>query len=117
VVIGPVVDSRQLESNLAWIEKAKAEGATLAFGGERLQRDTEGFYQSPALFVDTRNDMEINREEAFGPIACVIKVRDYEAPSLTLNITQYGPDRGHHHPITPNLPAISRRAPKPAAQW
>lgn len=90
VAIGPVVDSRQLESNLAWIEKAKAEGATLAFGGQRLQRDTEGFYQSPALFVDTRNDMAINREEAFGPIACVIKVRDYEQALATLNDTQYG---------------------------
>jgi len=40
--------------------------------------------------VDTRNDMEINREEAFGPIACVIKVRDYEEALTTLNDTQYG---------------------------
>jgi aldehyde dehydrogenase (NAD+) len=90
VSIGPVVDKRQLQSNLNWIEKAKSEGATLAFGGERLERETEGFFQSPALFVDTRNDMEINQEEIFGPIACVIKVRDYEEALATLNDTQYG---------------------------
>jgi len=88
--IGPVVDARQLESNLAWIERGKADGATLAFGGERLSAETEGYYLAPTLFVDTRNDMAINREEVFGPIACVIKVRDYEEALATLNDTRYG---------------------------
>lgn len=88
--VGPVVDARQLESNLDWIERAKAEGATLAFGGERLTRDTEGYYMAPTLFVDTHNAMAINREEVFGPIACVIKVRDYEEAITTLNDTRYG---------------------------
>ena len=90
VHIGPAVDARQLESNLAWVERARADGATLAFGGERLERDTDGFYMAPTLFVDTTNDMAINREEVFGPIACVIKVRDYEEAVATLNDTNFG---------------------------
>ncbi|GAA0568511.1 aldehyde dehydrogenase family protein [Halomonas salifodinae] len=90
VHIGPAVDARQLESNLAWVERAKADGATLAFGGERLTRDTDGFFMAPTLFIDTTNDMAINREEVFGPIACVIKVRDYEEAIATLNDTNFG---------------------------
>lgn len=90
VHIGPAVDARQLESNLAWVERATTDGATLAFGGERLERDTEGFFMAPTLFVDTTNDMAINREEVFGPIACVIKVRDYQEAIATLNDTNFG---------------------------
>ncbi|MBB3191245.1 aldehyde dehydrogenase family protein [Halomonas cerina] len=90
VHMGPAVDARQLEANLAWVERARADGATLAFGGERLERDTEGFFMAPALFTDTTNDMAINREEVFGPIACVIKVRDYEQAIATLNDTNFG---------------------------
>ncbi|RTR01485.1 aldehyde dehydrogenase family protein [Halomonas nitroreducens] len=90
VHLGPAVDARQLESNLAWVERAKADGATLAFGGERLERDTEGYFMAPTLFVDTTNNMAINREEVFGPIACVIKVRDYEEAIATLNDTHFG---------------------------
>src|SRR5262249_39304446 len=42
--IGPVIDDRQLEKNLNYVEIGKNEGARLAYGGERLKRDTDGFY-------------------------------------------------------------------------
>ncbi|MBE0489857.1 MAG: aldehyde dehydrogenase family protein [Halomonas sp.] len=90
VQIGPVADARQLESNLAWIERATQDGANLAFGGERLERETPGYYMAPTLFTDTTNDMAINREEVFGPIACVIKVADAEEAIETLNDTNFG---------------------------
>ncbi|WP_458526088.1 aldehyde dehydrogenase family protein [Onishia taeanensis] len=90
VHMGPAVDARQLESNLAWVERAKADGATLAHGGERLERDTDGFFMAPTLFIDTTNAMAINREEVFGPIACVIRVRDYKEAIATLNDTNFG---------------------------
>lgn len=90
VHLGPAADARQLESNLAWVERARAEGATLAYGGERLERETEGYFMAPTLFVDTTNAMAINREEVFGPIACVIKVRDFEEAIATLNDTNFG---------------------------
>ncbi|MFP3427493.1 aldehyde dehydrogenase family protein, partial [Pseudoalteromonas sp. SIMBA_162] len=74
--MGPAVDARQLESNLSWVQRAQQEGATLVCGGERVECATEGYFMSPALLVNTSNDMAINREEIFGPIACVIKVSD-----------------------------------------
>ncbi|WP_404295346.1 aldehyde dehydrogenase family protein [Halomonas sp.] len=90
VQIGPVADARQLASNLAWIERAREQGAVLAYGGERLERETPGYYMSPTLFTETTNDMAINREEVFGPIACVIKVADAETAIDTLNDTNFG---------------------------
>lgn len=90
VQIGAVIDGKQLEQNMRYIEQAKADGAQLAFGGERIDEEYEGFYMRPALFVDTRNDMQINRDEVFGPIACVIKVADYEEALSTLNDTDFG---------------------------
>ncbi|MFJ4354435.1 aldehyde dehydrogenase family protein [Pseudomonas sp. NPDC089428] len=90
VQIGPVADARQLEQNLQYLQLAQAEGATLIEGGERLQLESDGYYMRPALFVDSRNDMRINREEVFGPIACVIRVRDFDEALTTLNDTEYG---------------------------
>ena len=72
--IGPVVDESQLEQDLKYIDIGRKEGAKLAWGGELLNRDTKGHYLSPALFTDTTNDMRINREEIFGPVASVIQV-------------------------------------------
>lgn len=90
VQIGPVAEARQLEQNLEYLRLAQAEGATLVEGGERLQLDTDGYFMRPALFINSRNDMRINREEVFGPIACVIRVRDFEEALATLNDTEYG---------------------------
>ena len=63
-------------------------------GGERLDRETEGFYMAPALFTDTRNDMRINREEIFGPVASVIRVKDYDEALEVANDTIYGLSAG-----------------------
>ena len=88
--IGPVVDQNQLEKDLEYLEIGRSEGAKLAHGGERLNRETEGYYLSPALFTETTNDMRINREEIFGPIASVIAVQDYEEALATANDTPFG---------------------------
>ena len=88
--IGPVVDASQLEQDLAWIEKAKEEGCTLAFGGERVASNTEGFFLQPTLFTDSHNRMTVNQEELFGPIACVLKVRDYDEALAAVNDTRFG---------------------------
>ena len=63
--IGPVVDQGQLDQDLAYLELGRREGARLAWGGDRLRRDREGYYLAPALFTDTTNAMRINREEIF----------------------------------------------------
>jgi acyl-CoA reductase-like NAD-dependent aldehyde dehydrogenase len=88
--IGPVVDQNQLEKDLEYLEIGRNEGAKLVYGGERLNRKTEGYYLSPALFTETTNDMRINRDEIFGPIATVIGVKDYEEALATANDTPFG---------------------------
>jgi alpha-ketoglutaric semialdehyde dehydrogenase len=92
--IGPVVDQNQLDQDLKYIEIGKQEGATLAYGGELLNRETKGFYLQPALFTETSNNMRINREEVFGPVATVIKVRDYEEALEVANDTPFGLSSG-----------------------
>lgn len=92
--IGPVVDERQLAKDLSYIDIARQEGARLVTGGERLKLETEGFYLAPALFADTTRGMRINREEVFGPVASVIRVKDYEEALEVANDTPYGLSAG-----------------------
>ncbi|TXH80672.1 MAG: aldehyde dehydrogenase family protein [Rhizobium sp.] len=92
--IGPVVDENQLAQDQKYIAIGRDEGATLAFGGERLNRQTPGFYLQPALFVDATNDMRISREEIFGPVASVIRVKDYDEALAVANDTPFGLSAG-----------------------
>ncbi|MFK3664223.1 MULTISPECIES: aldehyde dehydrogenase family protein [Brucella/Ochrobactrum group] len=92
--IGPVVDESQLQQDMDYIEIGRKEGAKLAFGGERLNRETPGFYLQPALFTEATNQMRISREEIFGPVASVIRVKDYEEALATANDTSFGLSSG-----------------------
>ncbi|MGI3185596.1 aldehyde dehydrogenase family protein [Nioella aestuarii] len=92
--IGPVVDENQLNQNEGYIEIGKAEGARLVTGGERLKRETDGFFQAPALFADCTNQMRIAREEIFGPVAAVIPVKDYDEALAVANDTEFGLSAG-----------------------
>jgi aldehyde dehydrogenase (NAD+) len=92
--MGPVVDKNQLNQDLLYIEEAKKEGARLAFGGNLLKRDTEGFYLEPALFTETVNSMRINRDEVFGPVASVVMVKDYDEALAVANDTPFGLSSG-----------------------
>lgn len=92
--IGPVVDEKQLKIGVYYIEVGKKEGAKLAFGGERLERDTPGFYLQPTLFTEATNQMRISREEIFGPVASVIRVKDYDEALAVANDTPFGLSAG-----------------------
>lgn len=92
--IGPVVDETQLAQDENYIKIARDEGGELAWGGERLNRDTKGHYLSPALFIKTNNSMRINREEVFGPVASVVKVDSYEEALAAANDTPFGLSAG-----------------------
>jgi len=88
--IGPVVSETQLTQNLAYVDIGKAEGAEMLCGGQRLNRPTEGYYMAPTVFAGTRNDMQMNREEMFAPITCVIKVDSYDEALATANDSDFG---------------------------
>lgn len=92
--VGPVVDQTQLDQDLRYIKVGKDEGATLHWGGEILNRDAQGFYLQPALFTDVDNTMKIAREEIFGPVAAVIRVKDYEEALRVANDTEFGLSSG-----------------------
>ncbi|NRP40816.1 Aldehyde dehydrogenase, thermostable [Aliiroseovarius sp. xm-m-339-2] len=91
--IGPVVSENQLNGNLGYVDLARSEGAEV-IGGERLNRDTEGFFQAPAMFVGATNQMRSSREEIFGPCASIIKVADFDEALATANDTEFGLSAG-----------------------
>ncbi|MBZ9938248.1 aldehyde dehydrogenase family protein [Mesorhizobium sp. BR1-1-16] len=92
--IGPVVDQSQLDQDERYIQIAKDEGGTLAVGGNRIERDNPGFFLEPTLFTGTTPEMRINKEEVFGPVASVIKVKDYEEALAVANDTPFGLSAG-----------------------
>ncbi|PYR91953.1 MAG: aldehyde dehydrogenase family protein [Acidobacteria bacterium] len=92
--IGPVVDQRQLDKNFEYIEIGRREGGRLVHGGERLKRETDGYYMAPAIFTDTSSEMRINREEIFGPVASVIRVKNYDEALAVANDTPFGLSSG-----------------------
>ena len=92
--MGPVVDDSQLEQDLMYIDVGCSEGAEMVTGGSRLERDTEGYFLAPTLFTETNNAMRINREEMFGPIATVLRVREYEEALGVANDTDFGLSAG-----------------------
>ncbi|RZW05643.1 MAG: aldehyde dehydrogenase family protein [Rhodobacteraceae bacterium] len=88
--IGPVVSEGQLRENLEYVDLGRSEGAELACGGERLEMAHDGFYMSPGVFLNTSNDMRINREEMFAPLTSVIRVGGYDEALSVVNDTNFG---------------------------
>jgi alpha-ketoglutaric semialdehyde dehydrogenase len=91
--IGPVVDETQLLQDEQYIAIAREEGGEV-FGGERVKCNTRGYFLTPALVTGTHPAMRINREEVFGPVASVIKVKDYEEALAVANDTEFGLSAG-----------------------
>jgi aldehyde dehydrogenase (NAD+) len=79
---------------MRYIGIGKDEGAKLHWGGELLNRETPGFYLQPALFTGVDNKMKIAREEIFGPVAAVIRVKDYDEALSVANDTEFGLSSG-----------------------
>jgi len=95
--IGPVVDATQLRQDLDYVDIARNEGARVAFGGEAIERNADGrpgFYMRPALITESTPQMRINREEVFGPVVSVLRVRDYDEALAQANDTPFGLSSG-----------------------
>jgi acyl-CoA reductase-like NAD-dependent aldehyde dehydrogenase len=91
--LGPVVSQDQLDQNLRYVAIGAKEGAKV-IGGELLTRDVQGYFMAPALLTETANDMQVNREEIFGPVATVIRVRTYDEALAVANDTAFGLSSG-----------------------
>ena len=88
--MGAIVDEKQLERVLGYIETGKEEGAELRLGGERALADTGGFFVEPTVFDAVSNDMRIAREEIFGPVLSAITFTDEDEAIRIANDTVYG---------------------------
>ncbi|SNB73838.1 gamma-glutamyl-gamma-aminobutyraldehyde dehydrogenase [Arboricoccus pini] len=88
--MGPLVTSEQQKRVLGFIEKGKAEGASLKLGGGVPAGLEKGAFVSPTVFADVTNQMTIAKEEIFGPVASILPV-DGLAEALTIaNDTSFG---------------------------
>ncbi|WP_448851490.1 NAD-dependent succinate-semialdehyde dehydrogenase [Corynebacterium sp. 335C] len=85
---GPMSSEGAAKTIVDQIERAKAAGATVHVGGERLDRP--GFWVSPAVVTDVPRDSDVHREEFFGPVATVYRVSSDEEALELANDTQYG---------------------------
>jgi aldehyde dehydrogenase (NAD+) len=92
--MGPAVSEQQLRQNLSYVDIAKNEGGKLTGGGERLTLDKPGYYMSAAVIADTTPQMRINKEEVFGPVASIIRVKDYEEALSVANDGEFGLSAG-----------------------
>lgn len=92
--IGPVVDETQLQQDLDYVDVARKQGGNVRIGGEVLSRAKQGHYFAPALISDTQNQMRVNQEEVFGPVASVIRVKDYDEALAVANDTPFGLSAG-----------------------
>ena len=85
---GPQVDDVQFEKVMGYIESGKRDGAKLAHGGNRV--GSRGYFIEPTVFVDVKDDMQIAREEIFGPVMSIIKFDDLNDVVRRANRTTYG---------------------------
>jgi aldehyde dehydrogenase (NAD+) len=90
VIMGPLVNARQRDRVLGYIEKGKAEGARLLVGGGRPAHLEKGYYVEPTLFVDVDPDSTIAQEEIFGPVLAVIRYEDDDDAVRIANNSTYG---------------------------
>ncbi len=92
VEMGPCVSEAQRSTVHGYVEIGKAEGAKLVCGGGPFKGGAHdrGFFYKPTIFADVTPAMRIAREEIFGPVLSVIKVRDFDEAIAVLNGTPYG---------------------------
>src|SRR6266496_585990 len=86
IMVGPVIDEAAYRRILDYIEVGKSE-ATLAYQAKDLPR--QGYFIPPTIFTDVKPNMRIAREEIFGPVLSVLKVRDLDEALEVANGTDY----------------------------
>lgn len=89
---GPQVSETQCENVLHYIAEAKAEGARLVAGGNRIDR--EGFWIEPTVFADVTDEMTIARQEIFGPVMSILTFDDEDEVIARANATDFGLSAG-----------------------
>ncbi|GIL13901.1 MAG: L-glutamate gamma-semialdehyde dehydrogenase [Chloroflexota bacterium] len=89
VWMGPVVDSKSMQTIMDYIEVGTQEGKLLT-GGHRIETPDGGYFLPPTIFGDVPPDARIALEEIFGPVLSVIRARDYDDALKIANGTEFG---------------------------
>src|SRR6266403_1290234 len=106
IMVGPVIDEPAYRRILEYIEIGKKE-ATLAYQAKELP--PHGYFIPPTIFSDVRPDMRIAREEIFGPVLSVLKVRDLDEALEVANGTDYALTGGFFSRSPDNIERIKAR--------
>ncbi|MCC6104092.1 aldehyde dehydrogenase [Acetobacter sp.] len=90
--MGPKVSLQELEKVHAMVEKAVSQGAKLETGGHRLKGNEydSGFFYAPTLLTNVQENMDIVKDEVFGPVMLLTKVADYDDALRQANDCRYG---------------------------
>jgi methylmalonic acid semialdehyde dehydrogenase len=90
--MGPSVDESQFKTVLSYVDIGREDGATLVCGGARATGDglDKGFFVRPTVFDHVTSDMRIAREEIFGPVLSVMRVKDFDEAMQVANDCEYG---------------------------
>ncbi|HEV8593768.1 MAG TPA: aldehyde dehydrogenase family protein [Pyrinomonadaceae bacterium] len=90
--IGPSVDDHQFNTVLKYIDIGREDGAELKCGGRRATGDglDNGYFVEPTVFDHVTHEMRIAREEIFGPVLSVLRVKDFDEAMMVANDSEYG---------------------------
>ena len=88
--MGAIVDRTQLERVLGYIDAGRDQGADLHLGGGQVLEESGGYFVEPTIFDAVSNEMQIAREEIFGPVLSTIPFGDEEEAIRIANDTVYG---------------------------
>ncbi len=90
--VGPSVDEGQFNTVLKYIDIGKEDGATLLCGGKRAEGEhlDKGYFVEPTVFDHVTPDMRIAREEIFGPVLSVLRVKDFDEALSVANDSEFG---------------------------
>jgi 4-guanidinobutyraldehyde dehydrogenase/NAD-dependent aldehyde dehydrogenase len=88
--LGAIVDQVQLNTVMGYIESGKEQGADVRLGGNRVRKESGGFFVEPTVFAGVTPAMKIAREEIFGPVLSTIGFSDVEEAVRIANDVSYG---------------------------
>ena len=90
ITMGPLVSADHLQTVSGFVERARAAGAVIRAGGDMPTHNTGGYFHAPTIVTDFTPDMEIAREEVFGPVLAVIPYQSTEHALEIANAVSFG---------------------------
>jgi acyl-CoA reductase-like NAD-dependent aldehyde dehydrogenase len=90
--VGPSVDESQYNTVMSYMDIGKEDGATLMCGGKKAEGEQleKGYFIEPTVFDHVTQDMRIAREEIFGPVLSVLRVKDFDEAMMVANDSEFG---------------------------